>query len=226
MICVSVYEPTADACLEALQDLDFAEVRIDAMTDPTVTDMERIFSRPLTLIATFRPRGPLASPQRVPGDDVRRQALTAAIRAGASYVDIEVESDRVYLTEIVAEARLKNCRIIVSYHNFDETPETEELIAIASRCFAEGADIAKIACMVNADEDKVRLLSLLGRQDLSGRTVVIGMGTKGRITRVAAPLLGSPFTYASLSDEKKTAGGQFDKTTLEFIFKTLRGELD
>jgi hypothetical protein len=29
LICVSVTEPTAELCLEALQGLDFAEVRID-----------------------------------------------------------------------------------------------------------------------------------------------------------------------------------------------------
>ena len=224
MICVSVYEPTVETCLNALKDLTFAEVRIDAMAHGSVDDMRKIFCQPLMLIATFRPEGPAAAAAHIPGDDTRKQLLVAAIEAGASYVDIEVESDRAYRTEIIAKARSKNCKVIVSSHNFDETPETEELIGIVSRCFDEGADIAKIACMVNADRDKIRLLGILGRQDFNGRTVVIGMGAKGRITRIAAPLLGSPFTFASLSDEKRTAEGQIDISTMEFIFKALNDE--
>lgn len=50
------------------------------------------------------------------------------------------------------------------------------------------------------------------------------MGAKGRVTRVAAPLLGSPFTFASLSDEKKTAEGQIEKDKLEQILKVLHDE--
>ncbi|HOC46655.1 MAG: type I 3-dehydroquinate dehydratase [Syntrophorhabdaceae bacterium] len=222
MICVSVYEPTVEACLDSLKGLDFAEVRIDAMAHGTVDDMRRIFSQPLTLIATFRPQGPLDDGGHIPGDATRKRLLMAAIEAGANYVDIEAGSDRAYREEIIAKARSKDCKVIVSSHNFDETPEAGELIATACHCLDEGADIVKIACMVNSDRDNVRLLGILSREDLSGRTVVIGMGTKGRITRVAGPLFGSPFTFASLSDEKRTAEGQMDMFTMELILKALK----
>ena len=222
MICVSVYEPTVETCLDALSGLNFAEVRIDAIVHGAVDDMRKIFCRPLTLIATFRPEGPADARGCIPGNDTRKELLLAAIDAGASYVDIEAGSDGAYRAQIVARARSRGCKVIVSSHNFYETPDTGELVAIASRCFDEGADIAKIACMVNAYRDKICLLGLLGRQDFNGRTVVIGMGKKGRITRVAAPLLGSPFTYASLSDGKETADGQIDALTLGHILKALR----
>ena len=220
MICVSIHEPTAEACLNVLKNLTFAEVRIDAMR-AGIEDMRKIFSRPLMLIATFRPEGSAASKADVPDTDRRKRFLTAAIDAGASYVDIEVESGSAYRREIIEKARSKNCKVIISFHDFHETPETGELISIASRCFSDGADIAKIACKVNSEKDSLRLLSILGRQDLNGRTIVVGMGAKGRITRIAAPLLGSPFTFASLSDDKKTAEGQIDKDTLGFILKVL-----
>ena len=50
------------------------------------------------------------------------------------------------------------------------------------------------------------------------------MGNKGRITRVAAPLLGSPFTFASLSKGKETAEGQIEKDTLEQMMRLLTDE--
>ena len=50
------------------------------------------------------------------------------------------------------------------------------------------------------------------------------MGSKGRITRIAAPLLGSPFTFASISKGKETAEGQIEKDTLERIVRLLKDE--
>jgi 3-dehydroquinate dehydratase type I len=215
LICVSIREPTTETCLNALKNLAFAEVRIDGMR-ATIEDMGKIFSQPLRLIATFRPEGP-----RV---DMRKEFLLAAIDAGASYVDIEMESGNAYRKEIIEQERLKGCKVIISFHDFRKTPEAEELARIISRCFREGADIAKIACKVNSARDNVRLLNILDSDDFHGRTVVVGMGAQGRVTRVAAPLLGSPFTFASLSDEKKTAEGQIEKGKLEFILKVLKDE--
>jgi len=222
LICVSVYEPTVETCLNALKGLDFAEVRIDAMTRGTVDDMRKIFCQPLRLIATFRPQGLAGDGGHIPGDDMRKRLLLASIEAGADYVDIELQSERAYREEIIRKARSKDCKVIVSFHNFAETPGSEELVATACRCFDEGANIAKIACRVNSGRDNARLLGILSKEDLTGRTVVIGMGEKGRVTRIAAPFLGSPFTFASLSDEKKTAEGQIDMFTMKLILKALK----
>jgi len=52
--------------------------------------------------------------------------------------------------------------------------------------------------------------------------VVIGMGQLGKITRIAGPLLGSLFTYASHDKGKETAEGQIDHMLLRKIFKDLK----
>ena len=51
---------------------------------------------------------------------------------------------------------------------------------------------------------------------------MIGMGKKGRITRVVAPLVGSPFTFASLIEGRETAEGQIDKAALGSLMETLK----
>jgi 3-dehydroquinate dehydratase-1 len=48
------------------------------------------------------------------------------------------------------------------------------------------------------------------------------MGKDGRITRIAAPLLGAPFTYASLDNTRETASGQLDSRTLKQIIDMIR----
>jgi 3-dehydroquinate dehydratase I len=220
LICVSVAEPTAERCLEMLKGLDFAEVRIDNM-DVTIEDMERIFSRPLALIATFMPGRPAVITDGAVDTNTRKRFLVAAIEAGAKYVDVEIQSDSAFRNEIIEKAKLKGCKVIISFHDFHKTPEERELKEIATLCFNEGADITKIACRVNSEMDNLRLLGLLNNNDFEGRTVIIGMGNKGRIIRVAAPLLGSPFTFASILKGKETAEGQIDKEKLQDIWKAL-----
>lgn len=211
MICVSLAEKSLPPCLEALETLDFAEVRLDAMPDLDLTGVRNIFSRPVRLIATCRPNGLF--------DDERRKALLiAAIRSGAAYVDVEIESEPAYRDEIIAEAQKNGCEVIVSFHDYNKTPQRHELEAIVGSCFEANADIAKIACMVHSHSDCARLLGLL---DAKRQIVTIGMGYLGRITRIAGPLLGSPFTFACLSKGKETAEGQIDKETLELILEAL-----
>ena len=222
MICVSIAEPTVERCLEALQGLDFAEVRIDGM-DVTIDDVKRIFSRPVKLVATYMP-GPGAKTDKIVDDDARKELLMAAIEAGARYVDVEVQADEAYKRDIMQKARMHDCKVIISFHDFQATPTKGKLEEIIALCFKEGADIAKIACKVSAVKDNIRLLGLLDKDEYHGRTVVIGMGKKGRITRITAPLLGSPFTFASHSKGKETAAGQIEKNILRDVIRLLRDE--
>ncbi len=224
MICVSVAEPTTEKCLKVLEGLEFAEVRLDCMKVP-IEDMDVIFSRPMRLIATFMPNSLQPKSNRtVVDNDTRKKFLLAAIDAGAKYVDIDQESSSSYKEEIIEKARSKNCKIIVSFHDFSCTPEEDKLEEIRMNCFKDGADIAKIACKVNTQRDNLKLLGLLNKRDYHGKTMVIGMGKKGKITRIVAPLLGSPFTFASLSRGKETAEGQIEKNILHQLLRILNDE--
>jgi len=212
MICVSLSEPDLSGCLAALAGLPFAEIRMDR-TKLSTQEVRRLFSSHKRLIATCRPGAIL--------DEVRKELLLAAIEAGAAYVDVEVESEISFREEIVTRARQKNCKVIVSSHDAGRTPDRLELEACLAACFEAGADIAKIACKARTDQDNARLLGLL---DDPRPVVVVAMGAKGRITRVLAPLLGSPFTFASPVQGKETAEGQIDRKTLLRLMKTIRRE--
>ena len=51
--------------------------------------------------------------------------------------------------------------------------------------------------------------------------IALGMGKKGKITRLAAPLLGAPFTYASPAAGSETGPGQLEMDTLIKIYSLL-----
>lgn len=209
MICVSLAEESVTDCVEALKQLDCAEIRIDKMR-LTLADIPVLFSLPKTLIATCRPGAY--------DDEYRKELLLKAIESGAAFVDVELESGIPYREEITAKAKSSRCSVIVSFHDHARTPPRHELEGIVDACFEAGADIAKIACTARSERDNARLIGLL---DDSRKVVVIAMGHKGRITRLVSPLLGSPFTFASLSKDKETAAGQIDRKTLERLLRNL-----
>jgi len=210
MICVSIADVTVDEACRIIQEHEISEVRLDRIQFKE-RDLERIFTSGRT-VATFRP---------VDGTDdgKRKDILKSAIRHGASYIDIEVESNDAYKNELKKAAADAGCKSIVSYHDYEKTPVMRELEQIITWCFEGGADLAKIACQVNSISDAARLLSLYS---LGKPVISIGMGEAGRITRIAAPLLGAPFTYASLDAARETAPGQIDSATLKKIIDMIR----
>lgn len=210
MICISILEKSADDCLEAMKGEEFVEIRLEEV-ELAKGDVERLFSnKEVTTIATCRP-GKISEGER-------KGRLLSAIGAGAAYVDVEVDASEEVAREVVAAAKKRGCCVIVSYHNFEKTPLAAELEQIVKWCFDSGADIAKIACKVNSEADAARLLGLLG----SGKSLaVVGMGKKGRLVRVMAPLLGSRIAYASRGNGKETAEGQMGKEEM----KKLMGEI-
>ena len=213
MICISIDEKTVEGCLEALKGAELAEIRLDMLdkAECTPENVKKIFSSGGQLIATCRAGGI--------EDDRRLELLGGAIDAGAAYVDVELEAKDDYKKKLVEKAKAKGCKVIVSYHDYKRTPAPEEMKQIINWCFESGADIAKIACVVKSDEDNAKLLGMLNSDK---KLVVVGMGAKGKITRIVAPLLGSQFTFASGGEGKETADGQLDKETLEQILKALQ----
>lgn len=209
MICISVSEPNVEACKALLKNVEMAEIRLDICHFDS-EEIEEVFTMPAKLIATFRPNS-------LPDQD-RMDFLKEAIHHGAEYVDIEYEAHPDYRNELVEFARAKGCNVIISYHNFEETPDENILQNIIDESYIFGADVAKIAVMPNSQQDVAKILALYQNE---GRIVAIGMGDKGKITRVLAPLLGAEFTFAAMEEGKATAPGQLTFSKLEHLLNEL-----
>lgn len=166
----------------------FVELRLDLIPNPDIFSLVQMSSLPV--IAT---------------DRRNKDNLIKAIEAGCDFVDIEVESPE--KKRVIEKAKLNDCQVIVSMHDFEKTPEKFS--------FEKGnADLFKIATKVNSVEDCKRLLGLLkNKNDL----IVLGMGELGTFTRIVAPLLGSYLTYASIN--QNTAPGQLNLEIMHAIYK-------
>ncbi|MCK5740691.1 MAG: type I 3-dehydroquinate dehydratase [Chlorobi bacterium] len=214
--CVSVAEVDFEHCMMILkshkmQDNDLIELRLDNCKFDS-EHIKHLFSYSIDVIATCRPGSKT--------DDQRKELMLNCIESGAAYVDIEIDSPADYRKTLISAAKAKNCKVILSYHNEESTPPTNELMSIIQQCFDEKADISKIACLTSTEAECARIISLYSRVNDKfdeGQLLAIAMGKAGRISRIAAPLLGAPFTYAAVTLGRETALGQFDLRKMKQI---------
>jgi len=143
------------------------------------------------------------------GTELERLVLYRALLLNADAVDVELAATIV--PAVIRAAHAARLPVILSHHDFKQTPSDAALDRIVTRGFRRGADIVKIAAHVRDDADTTRLAGLLARH--AGRPlVVIGMGELGKKTRVLFPALGSLFTFGALGTG--TAPGQLPLLTL------------
>lgn len=209
MICTSIGNMSYEDCRNTVISEDFVELRLDLL-DLDPARVKEIFSLPGRKIATCRKAGY--------SDQERLNLFSTAIASGADFVDLELEMPEDMRKTIIRKAREKQCLVIVSFHNFTNTPGTSELLEQIRSCKEAGADIIKIACRVNEPSDNITLMSLYSCKE---RLIVIGMGKMGIITRIAGPILGGEFTYAASGQEKKTAEGQLTREEMQQIYYLL-----
>lgn len=199
MICVSLGRTRHSAFLQGHQQLadqkaELVELRVDWLRKRP--DIGRLLqNRPTPVVVTCRRPDDKG---RWSGTEEQRQALLReAIVLGAEYVDLE---------EDIADdiPRYGETKRIISYHNFEETPQ--ELYDIYQRMTKKDHDILKIVTMANRPADNVRMLEMLASADVP--TVGFCMGEYGTISRILCGRAGAPFTYAGFSREREMAPGQ------------------
>jgi 3-dehydroquinate dehydratase/shikimate dehydrogenase len=156
--------------------------------------------KPLPVIITCRAvseggRQPVA-------DHIRIALLVEGARQLADYCDVEAAYYR--------EAALLSpdlSRLIVSYHNFAETPA--DLNSIYDRVTALPAAVHKIVTRAGTLTDSLASFKLLERaRNENRRVILLAMGHAGLVTRVLCPAFGSFLTYAAFSKGKESAPGQ------------------
>ena len=210
-ICVSLGGMPFHTCMQLALKLPLVEVRLDLLK-PDPEKIELLAMQCRQWIATCRPENFT--------EQERTAFLSAAIRAGATYVDIEYEAEPAYRQPLIDLAQQYQCKIIISYHNFELTPDIEALNLIAKRSAEMGADCVKIATTANSPADCARVMSLYDRHE---HIIAFAMGDIGKITRIAAPFLGAGFTFASIDEAHLTAPGQLTASQMEVIYRAMNG---
>ena len=238
MICTTIQNKTAEQILEALEQCEMAEIRLDRC-DLSAKQIEDIFSSDVPLVATCRIAEVAATEpalQELPEPSRQAKALqiaerrlVRAIEAGARYVDVELEAPKEMSKRVRNAAHESGTVFIRSYHDFETTASTEALKAVVEKCLYHGADMVKVVTTANTAEDVDKVMSLYAWCDAEkeagrsctrketinpgtladGGLIAFCMGEAGRQSRMDALKYGAPYTYASLSTEESAAPGQW-----------------
>lgn len=218
-ICVSVAGKTVAEGLElarlAAPLADLIEVRLDSLPEPVVAPFREAINLPLLL--TNRP---LWEGGSFRGDEETRIVpLLEGVEIGCEYVDLELKApDSSHKSLLEAVEQSGTCRLLISWHNFQETPSAVELLGRLSLMQDKGAHIAKIVTMAHDYHDVLRVLSLQEDAARMGIPLVaFCMGRHGVISRLATLELGGYMTYCAASEGEATAPGQLSVAVLRQI---------
>lgn len=156
----------------------------------------------------------------------RLRIITEIIATGQiELVDIELLNGPEFIAAVREAARQQGVRLILSYHDFTQTPPPEQLRAKLQEAAERGADIAKLAVMPRDNQDVLNLLQVT--HDAAGEMlgiplIAIAMGPLGIFTRIVGGQFGSAVTFAA--GPAVTAPGQLPVARLREIISADPGD--
>ncbi|HFU4460505.1 TPA: type I 3-dehydroquinate dehydratase [Streptococcus suis] len=128
------------------------------------------------------------------------------------YIDFEY-----YSYQSVFDQMLEFPNLVLSYHNFDETPAN--YLEIMSELTSLSPAVVKMAVLANSEQDVLDVMNYTrGFKTLNAEQTfaTIAMGELGKITRIAGVITGSCWTFASL-DEVSAPGQMSLANTRKFL---------
>ncbi|KAB5529369.1 hypothetical protein DKX38_019450 [Salix brachista] len=184
---------------------DVVEIRLDCLTNFNPhRDLEILINQsPLPTLVTCRP---VWEGGQYEGDETERQyVLRLAMQFGANYVDVELQIAHDFNDSIYGK-KPDSFKVIVSSHNFHNTPSNEAIASLVARIQATGADIVKIATTALDVTDCARIFQIM----VHSQVPIIGivMGERGLISRLLSPKFGGYLTYGALEAGAISAPGQ------------------
>ncbi len=153
----------------------------------------------------------------------RAFCLDSVMRSGyVDIVDVELSNGPDFLRTVLSTAHAHDVRVILSFHDFQTTPNNHAILETISAMVHQGGDIAKVACMPQDPADVLRLLqvTLAARKAYPATPLcTISMGAMGCLSRVAGFLYGSDMSF--VVGQESSAPGQIPIAEARAFSETL-----
>jgi 3-dehydroquinate dehydratase/shikimate dehydrogenase len=219
-ICIALGLPTLERLLEnARREAEagetFLEFRLDYLPEPekgalAIAGFLKEFPDCM-ILATCRRRQNHGKFNGAMGDQLR--VLEVAVENGACAVDVEIETAELVASKLSMFSG--RAQLIISYHNFENTPQIDQ---VTKRMTRIPADIYKLVTTARKPSDAARVLAA-AKSGTRVRMVVLAMGELGFPTRVLATSWGGVFTYAAPMHAQGTAAGQVSARQLRHLYR-------
>ena len=134
------------------------------------------------------------------------------------YIDFEYFTHKAVFDQMLGYSNL-----VLSYHNFNETPEN--LMELLSEMTNLTPRVVKVAVMPQHDQDVLDLLNFtrgFKAYNTNQEFATMSMGKLGRLSRLAGDLVGSSWTFASL--DNASAPGQVSLADMRKVMEVLNAD--
>jgi 3-dehydroquinate dehydratase I len=152
----------------------------------------------------------------------RIEIISKLIHRNPMFVDVEYKliSSNDTLADLVEN---QNTRILVSWHDFYQTPESDCLLEQVKNIQIYSPFI-KIVTTARSIDDSIRILNIYQSVDAHISLIAFAMGETGVLSRVLCTVVGrSPFTYASVG--AGLAPGQMSVDQMKSIYDLFKSRL-
>ncbi len=146
----------------------------------------------------------------------------AAATGLVDLVDVEAFTGDEYVTAIIEAAHAAGVKVVASNHDFDKTPEKDDIVGRLRKMQDLGADIPKIAVMPQSRKDVITLLTATEEMatNYADRPIItMSMAGTGLVSRLVGEAFGSALTFGAVG--KASAPGQMNAEDLNTILQLI-----
>lgn len=207
-----------------IDSLDIVEIRSDALDNMSRSEHLSLVNEVcseltgLPIIYTYRTshEGGSGSKSYAEYKDLLMDVI---IKCDIDIIDIEFVTGGKVISEIVECAGEHGRMVLLSHHNFKETPRLEEMQKMLYNMHSAGGEILKLAFLPNDADDVVNMLKIvkIGKEAIGNKVIGISMGELGKVTRLAGGDFGSCLTYGYITNN--SAPGQVHASRIKDALK-------
>ena len=232
-ICVPIVGKTRNEILAAAESFesvkkDVVEWRADwfdgvfdfAQVEAVLKELRRVLGN-TPILFTFRTAnegGEKAIEPAAYAELNKRAAATGLI----DLVDVEAFTGDEVVRNIIESAHESGVVVVASNHDFEKTPEKDEIVRRLRKMQELDADIPKIAVMPQSRKDVLTLLSATEEMasEYADRPIItMSMSATGLISRLCGECFGSALTFGAVG--KASAPGQMNASDLSEILNLI-----
>ncbi len=214
--------------IAANQDADLAEFRIDLLDFAADSKQVIALGHELKNILATKPMIATIRTQNEGGKltisdaDYGKTYQAYLKQPFMDMLDVEMFRDQQVVKNTVKLAHDKKVLIVMSNHDFQQTPSEDEIVKRLLKQDELGADILKIAVMPQSKQDVFTLMNatLKVSQQSKKPLLTMSMGKLGTISRIATANMGGSFSFGMIGEA--SAPGQIDVTQLKQFLKTVQ----
>lgn len=234
-VCVPIIgKNEIDICKQAEEicnlEADIVEWRVDFYDD--VLDVSKVLKLIVKLdevvedkpiLFTFRTNAE-GGEQEISNEDYEGLIKEVIKQNIVGAVDVELFKGENILEDVSTFAKNYDVKVIASNHDFNKTPDKEEIKNRLRMMKKKGAHVSKMAVMPNDASDVLTLLAAteeLHREDEDMVIITMSMGSMGLISRLGGGAFGSTMTFGARNASGASAPGQIEVGKLKGILNII-----